>query len=181
MINLLPSKQKEKVAKKRSERAISVLVFFLASFFLILSLSTFMVRAYGLFVLEKEAASVIEKKGALSDIERKEEIINEFNAIALSISSVEEKKIDFSSIVSDIYEIFPDGVKVRELEFERDHPTAGDDTFILSGRADNWDLLLSFENLLEENYSEVNFSPGSWSSTRDIEFFVNFKIDESDE
>jgi len=146
-----------------------VFCFFLFLFFLFLSLSFYLINEFGVSDLKKEKRLIKEKKSEIPDTEEKEEKMKEFNQVMSGMDSVYSEYNSVTPIFEDISDTLPVGCYLTSFRFDGSSVN-------LSGRASDWELLLEVEESFKEKFSNVDFSPGSWTQAENVDFLIKFEV-----
>ncbi|MGM0439189.1 MAG: hypothetical protein ACQEP3_01990 [Patescibacteria group bacterium] len=172
MINLLPPEQKKKIYNEKRERIILTLLFFLVIFLLLSTTTMYGVRHYSLKVLEEKKAKIQEERDEFENVLEKRENIDKLNQRVSKIKTLEEEKINFPILFTDINKSITEETRLDSLNYERKDETY---EITISGYTPNWEQLLKIENELEKRFKNINFSSDSWTQTEDISFLVKFE------
>lgn len=177
MINFLPQEQKQVLLLEEKFKVVLILgiivLAFLVSFIFILvsigiSLSAEMeIQKINFEQKEKELADP-----AFQEIENK---IISANTAFSELDSFYRGQKNPAAVFEKIFNVLPPGLRLNNLSFN-----LASSQIFLAGFSPNTEILLEFkENLEKENYfSGIYFPPAIWLETVDINFSLNFKINE---
>jgi len=191
MINLLPSNEKQELKLAEVQIKLSVifayllcclallvLIFFLLDYYIVLKTVEFdnavLTRTQELesyqFQDFKEATTEVNQKLAMVQFFQQDEIL--ISPFFEEIVALTEQGIAFTAVI-----LAKDTRLIPKEEPER--PIREVYAIInLSGTAETREVLYSFKKILEsqKHFSEVYFSPASWTESQNAKFFVNFEI-----
>ncbi len=177
MINLLPPKQKEKVFNEKKQRIISTLMFFLIVFLLFASVTIYGTKHFGLQIINAQRDLFEQKKEKFSGLIEKEKDVQKLNRRLSRIDEFHKKKINLEEVFIDLNKIIPSKISLESFDYKfNESGQEPSHQIIIEGRASTWEDLLAFEEKLETNYSDVNFSEDSWSQVENINFLVKFNL-----
>lgn len=181
MINLLPPKEKEKIALEMVKRKVIILWFLVLFFLVCLILILFSVKIYSQSQIESQKLVLAEAKKELehSEIRELETKVNSANLIFTKLNSFYQEKIYFSEILEKISKIIPPGISLNN--FSSQLSSVGEEKVIkvsLSGFAKTRENLFEFKQILEKEpgFKEISFPPQNWVKPADIDFSVTFTI-----
>jgi len=185
MINLLPSKEKEKLLLERKKRIVVILWFLVLFFLFCLILISFLIKIYLQVQVESQKTLLLEleKEFGQSEIRELRKQISSINSTLTKLDSFYQKKIYFSEILEKVSQVLPQEVRPTNLStvFSLDEEgEKGSVKISLSGFAPTRESLLEFKKNLDQqsDFRDVYFSPENWVKSIDIDFFVTFVIED---
>ncbi len=179
MINLLPFYQKIKINREKKWKFFSLFSFYIIIFFIFLSFYLCLIINISSRFLRIEGSDFNNEKIDLPVILEKEEKIMKINKLLSEIDYFQNKSLIITDILREIHEILPDGTYVKSFQFNKkiDEKDKKDiNEIILSGYSPDWQSLLKIEEGLKNNFSNIKFSPGTWTEIENINFLVSFEI-----
>ncbi len=175
MINLLPPKEKEEILEEKKWKLISILgilfLFFLICLFLILFLINIFISSQ--LKVQEIFLNQEEKNFQKSEFQVLEEEIITSNQTLLNLNSFYQNQMNFTGILKNISETFPDDIYFTILNFE-----SLEGKISLAGFAPTRESLLELKKNLEEKefFEEIYFPSSNWVKPIDINFSLSFKI-----
>ncbi len=122
---------------------------------------------------------IYSEEGALghAEIEDMRQKVSKANKLLTELMSFYQKKLYFSGIFSDIYEIMPEGTYLTNASFTQNENEKTINVS-LSGFSPTREKLLTLKSNIEtkEGFQETFFPPSNWVKPVDINFSANFKI-----
>lgn len=170
MINLLPTSQKEELRQKENLILVANIGILFLSFLISLSLFLLAINFYFFGELEKQRIifESQQKKLAL-DLEKE---ISEKNKFLLNLLQFEKEKKEFFPILDKVFRILPEKIDLKTISMSKEKQEI--DVLII-GQAKNLQSLISFKEILENNFGKVSFPSETWLKEENIEFLSNFK------
>lgn len=173
MINLLPPQQKEELRQEQKLKLILIfgilLVSFLVSLFLILSLVRNLIEAKSEYFKEEDKDMAI--------IQAEEGKIKEANLMFSQLDNFYSGQIRLVAYLEKISRLTPEGVHLTNFNFSPDQKKGKNQISFSGFSPDRKTLLLLKENLeKEQGFSEIYFPAENWVKPTDINFTVSFKI-----
>ncbi len=169
-MNLLSPQQKEKIAREKRWKSVFVFLFFVFVFFAASSASLYFIYDFGVELLKTEKEIIKAEKEKIPDFMEKEEMVEEFNAIASRLDSFYGNLTDISGVLEEIHKTLPEESSINSFRLENNR-------VVLHGQASDWYSLNETEESFRENFSEVDFSPENWTETENINFLLSFKVE----
>jgi len=180
MINLLPPKQKEELKEEKILSLILVLGTVILAFLVSLTLILFAIRTSFAAGLKEQEAYFEQKEKELkaSDFQELEKKIKEYNLILSQLESFYKSQSDLTSTLEKISRFLPENenIYLTSLTFSPETSQVS-----LGGFSTGARHLLKLEEELKntKGVKEVVLGPEDWwLKTADINFTVDFKIEE---
>jgi len=180
MINLLPIEEKERLALDRIKKLVVILGFAILAAVISLILVLLSVKFYilGEAVSQKFILEQAKNRYQTPDFLVYNSLLQGYNKDIVQIESFNKNKVQFSSAIRNILEAKrPAGVSFLDISLAK-AKNFGKIEAKLFGASDTRDNLLLFKKSLEESASiqSPNFSPESWISPKDINFYLTFEV-----
>lgn len=178
MINLLPPQQKKEIEQRRYRNIIFhleilFLLFLISFIFVIFTVKNLIESEVNILKIKAEAK---EKEMVLYEpLEKK---VKDFNALISDIYSFYQNQQNFTEIIKEISETIPTGTYLKRLNFSISEDKKEPILALLSGFAQNRNLLLLFRQKLQEkeNFFDIYFPIEGWLAQENINFSAQFKI-----
>lgn len=184
MINLLPSKEQEKLHQYQIKRLVLVLGFIGAIFIIALSilLLTLTIRLRGTVSYQ---GSILEAKKGKSKTNQIKSIQGEFatyNKKVRKINQFYEDQDRPSDFLSEVNSVLPDSIRLNSLSYKKEVGGEYKAQAYFSGYCPNRDVLFKLKKKMDQkdNWKDVKFPPSNWVEPSDINFSVSFKIKNED-
>lgn len=177
MINLLPPKQKEEIVFKEKQKIILVLeilflVFIISFSLILLSIKFFLsgnLEAEKLILKTKEKEFLLQKN--------LEDEIKNYNLILSNLNLFYQNQVKITPVLEKIAGLLPSETYLTNLNLSLKDKIV---EISISGFSPNREVLFSLKENLEKekSFKEVYFPPENWIKPTDINFIINFKINE---
>lgn len=183
MINLLPPKYKEKLAKEKNFKvtvALNVLLFV----FIIIMAGIFFLTKVSLEEQLKAEKSIFEetqKQKKIEEAKNLEEEIERFNKDIAELKKYYQKYFNVSEVVESFSSTLPQKTYVNSLLINRGEKGNIIGEIKAQGYCPNRKTLRSFDSNLsqEEKFTEISFDKKDWTQPVEINFSLNLKIKQS--
>lgn len=180
MINLLPTKEKEELALDRNKKLVIILgsALLIASICLILVLLSVKFYILGEAISQKFILEQAENKYQTPDFLIYKGLLESYNKNLVQLKSFYKDKTQFGAALKNILEVNrPENLYFTDLSLAKKENTNKIEVKLF-GTSDTRDNLLLFKKNIEESkkIQNPNFSPESWISSKDINFYLTFEI-----
>lgn len=177
MINLLPTQEKKNILIGKKLKLVLIfetgLLFFLISALLVfLSIQIYL---GGEINSEKIAISQREKEVDTNVILSFQREIKELNKKLEQVAVFYERQVYLNDLLKEVFQKLPSGNYLTSFSFVKD---LGQDKINLVGFSPTREKLLDFKKALEADsrFDKVNFPPGNWVSSTNVDFYLSFEI-----
>lgn len=179
MINLLPKKEKQRIAFERKKNLVIIFWFLVLYFFICLGLVLFLVKIFLNSQIEPQKIHLEEKRREIEKekIEEIQKRITRANAGMKRINSFYENKIYYTEILEKISEIMPEGIYLNTLSLSKSVIEKEEViSFSVTGHSPDVDLLVVFRDNLkkEEKFKDLYIPSSSWINPQSFSIF--FKL-----
>ena len=101
--------------------------------------------------------------------------IKELNKKLEQVAVFYERQIYLNDLLAEVFQKLPPGSYLTSFSFVKD---LGQDKINLVGFSPTREKLLDFKKTLEADsrFAKVNFPPGNWVSSTDVDFYLSFEM-----
>ncbi|MDP3882576.1 MAG: hypothetical protein Q8Q48_00785 [Candidatus Staskawiczbacteria bacterium] len=179
MLNLLPPEEKIILKQEQNKRLLVVLamefLIFLTSILLVLLAVEF--NILGEFVSQSFLLRQVQAEGQSSDSSRFEKEMMAYNKKLVVIDSFYKDRVFQGDALNTLLKVDrPSGLYFVKFSLQPQQPNRT--KVIIAGVSDTRDNLLTFKNNVEavKNIENINFSPESWISQKNVNFNLTLDI-----
>lgn len=183
MLNLLPPQQKKELLEETNWKILLILItaltFFLAALFFVLLLINIIILSN----LEIQKINSSRQGETPDDLQIIKKDLSDFNQTVSELDDFYKNQIVLTDTIEKISKlILSSDLYLKDFNFIASSLQQKEFTgqIVLSGFAPRRDALLNFKNDLTEikNFQEINFPSSNWVKPVNIDFTVNFKIND---
>jgi len=176
MINFLPPQEKKYLLSEEKKKIITLLVILVFLFLIMLSFVLYCLEIYisGELKAQEIVLDQQQKEFESSEIKDFPETIKKANQTFKSINSFYQQRIDLLKVLSELYDLLPEGVYLDSFSYQKKTSQ-----ITIAGFAKTRESLVKFRENLEENqnFKDPYFPPSVWLESTDINFNSNFKLE----
>jgi len=180
MLNLLPITEKKFLKQEQQKRLFAILCFeffnFLVCVLLVMSAIAFFVL--GEVASENYLSQQVQSENGSSEFMNYKYIILDYNKKMALVDSFYTNQANLSDAIDVLLSVKrPEGLYFNKLSLQANQQT-GKTEIIVSGVSDDREGLLTFKNNIEaeRKMQNINFSPESWISQKNINFNLTLDI-----
>jgi len=184
MINLIASKEKEKLLMEKITRMITILWFLLLFFIicLVLVFSTARIYVRSQLATQQSVTASAKEEEKIEKIEQAKNKAGLVNSNLEKLDSFYKSKIYFSPLVEKISKTLPESLYLNNFSIifvKKQNEESYAIKVSLLGFAPFREDLLEFKSNLESegDFINISFPPSNWVKKVDINFSVSFEIE----